>query len=449
MDEIEKLRAEGAYLDTASFTLDSLRARQKLADFQLPESGLWLVKLVQAAVVLKAPSITIVFGRSTVGVRFEAPDLPHAQQLLEQVMSGLIPKEPERLHLVTALRSCVSDTTESVEWHSGGGRVQLDAKGTLTSASVQLGFQLVATRPARARSLSKTLATSISHLVRNTAEEYEAVAQRCWVCPIPVWLDGRPLQRGYDSPLLRGFLESPGDVLMQYEKTRINLPVCCLAVRQIGPLPDRPTLNGIESQAELHKPVLKYRTFLRWAQEGGCIGAALTLQCYWGCKQRIDFVCDGAVVASHELDWKLPKPKPDLYFGAGPHHAGVRLLFAVETGELDLSQFEVRDKAALAGRLLDQVRVPLLEMLEDLLAKMGEFYYFPFTPGGGKAMGLTLGTYALGGAAILGAWFLAPIGMMSGAAAYANLNATRKRLQSAVKAIQEAVEGGKGPDLDA
>ncbi len=440
MDEIEKLRCEGTYLDTASFTLDSLKARQKLAEFQLPGSGLWLVKLVQAAVVLKAPSITIAFARSTVTVRFEAPFLLEATELLNLVMSGQIPPQRERLHLVTALRSCASATTESVEWHCGGGRVKMDKQVTLTSTSWETGFLLVASRPPRARTLSKTLATSISHLVRNTAEEYEAVAQRCWVCPIPVVLDGRPLQRGYDSPLLRGLLNTPGEVILQYEKSRANLPVFCVGVRQIAPLPDRPTLNALDSRAELCKPVLKQGTFLRWRNEGDPIGAALTVQCYRGCKQRIDFVWDGAVVASHDLDWQLSKP--NTFLGRGQHHVGVRLIFAVDQNELDLTQFEVRDKAALARQLLDQTRSALLELLEELVNKMEELYYIPFGSTSGKAFGLSVGTYALGGSAILGLWFLGPIGVMAGGVAYANLMGYRNRVQTALKAIQSVVGEG-------
>lgn len=441
MDEIERLRAGGNYLDSASFTLDSLKARQKLADFQLPESGLWLVKLVQAAVALQAPSISIAFARSHVTVRFQAPELPEAQDLLQLVMSGQLPQDPRQLHLVTALRSCAGDTTESVEWHSGGGRVKMDTDSTLTTSSQEAGFLLITSRPPRARTLSKTLATSISHLVRNTAEEYEAVAQRCWVCPIPILLDGRPLQRGYDSPLLRGLLTSPGEVLMQYEKSRAHLPAFCVGLRQIAPLLGRPALAALESRAELRKPVLKHGTFLRWADEGSPIGAALTVQSYRGCGHRVDFVWDGAVVASQELDWQVAKPT--YFLNRGQHHVGVRLIFAVEGQELDLTQFEVRDKAGLADQLVERVKVPLLELIEELLAQMGELYYLPFTSSSGKAYGLGVGAYALGGSAILGVWFLAPVGMMAGGVAYANLMSYRKRVQSALKAIREALTKGK------
>ncbi|MBX3166647.1 MAG: hypothetical protein KF760_04515 [Candidatus Eremiobacteraeota bacterium] len=437
MDEIEKLRAEGAYLDTARFTLDSLKARQKLAGFQLPESGLWLVKLVQAAVVLKAPSITIAFARSTVSVRFEAAKLPEAQDLLNLVMSGQLPQEPEKLHLVTALRSCASATTESVEWHSGGGMVKLDARVTRTGTSEQPGFQLIATRPPRARTLARTLATSVSHLVRNTAEEYEAVAQRCWVCPIPVLLDGRPLQRGYDSPLLRGLLDTPGEVILQYEKSRANLPTFCVGIRQIPPLPGRPALAALESRAELRRPVFKQGTFLRWRNEGDSIGAALTVQCYRDCKQRIDFVWDGAVVASHELEWQLARPKS--WLGHGQHHLGLRLVFAVDGAELDLSQFEVRDKAALARQLMEQCKPALLELIEELLNRIRELYYVHFTFTAGKAVGLGLGTYALGGSAVWGAWFLAPFGIAVGGGAYASLLSYRHIVQASLKALREAL----------
>lgn len=433
MDEIEKLRSEATYLDSASFTLDALKARAKLAEFQLPGSGLWLVKLVQSAVSLQASAIHIQFGRSAVTVRFDAPQLPTAEELLQQVMAGQITN-----HLVTALRSCAGVTTESVEWHSGGEKVQLNAQTTLVTTSQETGFLLVATRPPRARSLYKALATSVSHLVRNTAEEYEAVAERCWVCPIPIFLDGRPLPRGYDSPLQRGLLSTPGAVLMQYEKSRANIPVFCAGLRQIAPLADRPSLDALESRSQLHKPVYKYGTFLSWANEGNRIGACLSLQAYPGCDNRVDFVCDGAVVASQPLDLKIVKPKS--FLSGRAHHVGLRLVAAVAAEELDLSQFEVRDKARLANGLLEQVKAPLRQLLSDIAQKLPELYYLPFRKSAGKAYGVGMGAYALGAAALVGVPFLAPLGVIAGGITMANLHSYRQRVRRAIEALQQALD---------
>ncbi|MBN9417285.1 MAG: hypothetical protein J0I12_17700 [Candidatus Eremiobacteraeota bacterium] len=436
MDEIQKLRSEATYVDTASFTLDALKARAKLAEFQLPGSGLWLVKLVQAAVAFKAPGIQIQFARNAVSVRFEADGLPSAEELLEQVMGG-----QSCGHLVTALRSCAGALTESVEWHSGGVQVKMNSASTRSAPSSEGGFVLVATRPPRTRSFSRALATSVSHLVRNTAEEYEAVAERCWVCPIPILLDGRPLQRGYDSPLARGLFHTPGAVLMQYEKSRARLPTLCVGVRQIPALPDRPSLSAMESHAELHKPVYKQGTFLRWQFEGDPVGAALTLQAYRGCGHRIDFVLDGAVVSSFELELEVAKPK--YFLTDREHHVGLRLIFAVNADEVDLSQFEVRDKARLAAQLLEQVKAPLLEFLQGVLKRVPELYYLPFGSYNSKAFGLGMGAYTLGGAALVGIWFLAPIGVAAGGISYAHLTSCRQRVQKAIQAIQEALQNSE------
>ena len=50
---VQELRAEGALDSAGNFTLDACKAREKLAQRQQREAGLWLVKLIQAAHMLK------------------------------------------------------------------------------------------------------------------------------------------------------------------------------------------------------------------------------------------------------------------------------------------------------------------------------------------------------------------------------------------------------------
>ncbi len=433
MDKIQQLQGEAQYLNSDTFSLDSLRARQKLAEFQLPDSGLWLVKLVQAAVALRAPSIQIGFARNCVKVQFEADTLPDAQDLLNHVMAGHLPQPDGLFHLVTGLRACSGGNTEAIEWSCGSSRVKLDQAGSTSLVNLTPGFRLVASRPPRQRSLSETLATPVSHWLRNVAQEYDAVAQRCWVCPIPILLDGRQLERGYHSTLLRGLLHDPGSVLMQYEKSHANIPAFCVGLRQIAPLSQRPRLRALSSQAQLHKPVLKNGLFFHWEDEGDPIGAALSLQAYRACPNQIDFVWDGAVVASHQFHWNIPEPRS---FGVRSHHnLGVRLIFAVDPQELDLSQFEVRAKAELAGQLLERVKPALIELIERLLAEIESLIYVPFTPNHGKAVGIGAGTYALGGAMALGAWFLLPVGMVAGGVMSATIYKCRRKIQASLKAL--------------
>ena len=252
------------------------------------------------------------------------------------------------------------------------------------------------------------------------------------------------MRRGYDSPLLRGLLHTPGAVLLQYEKSRAGLPIYCVGVRQIPVLPGRPVLAALESRAELNKPVYKHGTFLRWEHEGDTIGAALTLQAYYGCGHRLDFVWDGAVVASHELEHQVAKPK--YLLTDREHHVGLRLIFAVSSEEVDLSQFELRDKARLANQLLEQVKAPLLELLQGILKRLPELYYLPFSSYSSKAYGLGLGAYALGGAAILGMWFLAPVSVVAGGISVSHLTSYRRRVQNAIRAIEQALQNPERSD---
>ena len=213
---LQSQQKEASYLDSAGFSIDSLRSRAKLAQFQLPEPGLWLVKLVQAAVALEATSIKIGFGQGQVNVQFWAPSLPQASQILDLVLSGQIPKDPALLHLVTCIRCSACDATQSVHWSCGDHTVTLDSQGTsLSPFSEPVLFRLSATRPYRSRSLSKTLASPVSYLIRQVAEEHEALVSRCWACPVQIRLDGRPLQSSYASPLQFGLLQTPFEVIMQ------------------------------------------------------------------------------------------------------------------------------------------------------------------------------------------------------------------------------------------
>ena len=62
-DFLSQLSQEGRFFESSSFTIDSLKAREKLSQFQMADSGLWLVKLVQAAVAAGAPSVRVQFEK--------------------------------------------------------------------------------------------------------------------------------------------------------------------------------------------------------------------------------------------------------------------------------------------------------------------------------------------------------------------------------------------------
>jgi hypothetical protein len=103
---------------------------------------------------------------------------------------------------------------------------------------------------------------------------------------------------------------------------------------------------------------------------------------------RIDFVCDGAVVDTHPLEWSSSTFK-----------LGICLIAPVGYSELDLSHFKVRNKTALARNLAHQALEPLKEMLHLLLDQVGSLDFTlaprPDSRAGVVGSGLARGVLAL------------------------------------------------------
>ena len=446
---LQEQQRGGRFVDSSQFTLDSLKARQKLAEFQLPEAGLWLVKLVQAAVVWESTSVRITFSRRQVQVEFSCPPSLEADAILHLVLSGEFPRDRAQAHLVTGIRACSGLSTESVQWSAGESQVALDAAGTRVWPGSQdsVGiFRLVATRPTPRRSLSKTLATSVSHWLRATADEYEAVSTRCWVSPIPIFLDGKPLQRSYDSLLQRGLPQNPGAVIAQME-SRQNPVQVCLGVRMIPELPGRPQLPVIDPGAEEHeweRPVYIHGTYLRWRGLQGPAGGALVVRHDKACSSGVDWVSDGAVVSRTPLHWDL---RHSHLLGALSlkYDCSARFILGVSPDELDLSQFEVRDKQALTQRLVAESLPYLEELLEELLGGMPSFWYLPFSSRFIKVVGAGLVGQVGWLTVSLGALATVPTAFLVGAVGAANMLVFRKLASKALTALLKHVQSLRQP----
>lgn len=430
---------DAVFVDSGSFSVDSLRARQKLARFQLANSGLWLVKLVQAAVALQAPGVEIRFARSEVSVQFEPEAALSASELLASVMDGSMPREAGLLHLLTGIRSSAGETTETVSWSVGGQEVTLDASGSHVAESTRPGFWLRATRPARRRTLSETLVTPVSHWLQNTADEYEAVCSRCWPCPIPVLLDGKPLERGSVSLLQKEVAKTPMGVLAQYERSRQSVLFACLSAEELPSLPDRPPLpTRLPEGPPLRKPVPRGETFLLRRQAESEVGGCVALWSWDGCSSAMVFVCDGAVVSTHTLPWNPPRRK-FLGIPGARNHFGVRFLFPVSSEELDLSHFEVRNREQLVSELLEYGVPVALSGIERVLAELPSFYYLPLKPRwvkAGAAWGAAqvVGTVAVAGPGIL------PV-IAGGVAVLAGMNIAHYRtdIRTGLKALRDSI----------
>jgi hypothetical protein len=435
-------QAEGRYFDTASFTINSVKALEKLSAHQLPGSGLWLVKLIQAAVAGGAESIAIKLGRKRVKVAFRPSAIWQADELLKTVLSGVLPQDQALGHLVTAIRGSSGSVTESVTWSCGEARVELSAQSCqVTAQPHSADFLLAATRPTRARSVAQTLSSSVTQLVKQTVEEHDAVRSRCWVCPIPITLDGQKLASGYDL-FKGGHVErSPWQVVRNWENVEGYVLSCCLGIRPIGNIevgPEIPYLvnrfpvSHSDLQVEVTRPVYKGEGFLRWnSDQQICRGAVAVMVGVPASSHRVNFVLDGAVVASHALPAWQPTSREFLgiTLSAKPQ-VGARAVIGVLPGDLDLSQFAVRDLdlPALQARLAPE----LTALVEKVSENLFRFYYVPFSRGKAPAVGLGVGAQMVLLTALTQGALLIPAAGMLAAITAINTASWRKKVRKAL-----------------
>lgn len=444
---LNSVQQEGRYFDSADFTINTLKAREKLGRYQLADSGLWLVKFVQAAVACGADSIKIGFGRAQVSVSFHNVLNWQADEVLQEVLAGTIPSDNALAHLVTGVRASAATTTETVSWACGEASVILHEDGGEVSPDDTGGqFALVATRPPRARSLKKTLSSSIAHLARQTIEEYDAVYSRCWASPIPVLLDGKQLERGYG--LLSGGKVAGGASrgFMDYQNSQ-QAVTACLGLAPVFGTEGRPMMpyatfgqcQEPTQEVQINKPVYFGDVFLSKAPSTEACRGVLALMAGRNMESSIEFVLDGAVIKSAPFSgWCPPAYKVfGMKTGVKPPIA-VRLFLPVRRQELDLSEFEVRDFDL--QNTMDEALPELRELIVLIQEHMGQFWYLFFSKKYRKLAGLGLGGQMAYVAAVTKGIAVAPMAGIMGVFAGANLMIWRSSVKSMLKQMHAHIE---------
>lgn len=394
-DFLEKAQASGQFESTSDFTINTLKARHKLAASQLPQEGLWLVKLIQAAVSCGAKKAEIQFGKREVQFHFEVEDWAwEPRKLLHDLLSGVLPSDTTLFHLFAGLRNSLFEDTVRAEWRIATRdklfRARFDESGTKVDEEPNPGangFWLTTSRPPRWPGFKKAAHTPVKHLVRRTADEYMAIQNYCWTCPIPLYLDGRRLENRYVPSL-------------DFHEDRMLHRA--LAVQHVGSYKVRPVLlvkrglagapnltipweddGGAKTDVDFqgHTVQLKKRayfgqTWMDWADPPAeDIGAYLILVFGAQFDSRIEFVCDGVVVSYEELPWSSGKLK---VFGAdmpaNQFKVSVKLLVSVPAGELDLSHFNVREKSLYLDKWEAAAREATIEACEAVLANSRKFW---------------------------------------------------------------------------
>lgn len=437
----------GEYVQTSEFTLNSLKARQKLSQYQLSDSGLWIVKLVQTAVSSGADQITVTFGKKRVDVVFANTRGIRAGALLQLVLSGEIPGDSTLRHLVTGLRGSATFSSESVAWRCGGESAVLDSEGSrLESTEDDGNFVFACTRPSRQRAFSKTLATSVSQLVKETAEEYEALYRRCWPCPIPIIIDGKPMLRGYGLVNAGYIEESPWQVLLSYENSRRSSVSAVLAKTGVPAalghltLPFREAM-GPDSPPQVTKPVYRGTAFLSWPEGSEDCRAAIVLESDLKAKDYVDYVLDGAVV--ERVPMNLHHAKSSFLgikvMGLGiAQQVCVRFVVPIRPEELDLSQFAVRERSAKDD--VASVFPAFESLIDEVLAKMSEFWYIPMSPSQARLTGASLSVPLVGSLLATKGVALIPLGIAGAWVVGGNTMMWRSGVTKGLRSLREEVQ---------
>lgn len=388
---LEGQSVRGVYDSTDVFTLDTLRMGRKMAAFQLGERGLWLVKLVQAAVTLQAPELSIQFQKRRVSVRFLSSQAgPSAQELLSRVFHSQPKTTPTLQHMVASLRACVGQDTELLRWEvrgpDGGDWVELSDDSTRAGdcessqgESWEYTFQLQ--RPAQGLEFKRALRQRCVDLVREVGDEYVAVLSRCWCAPLCLQLDGVDLKTGIPHPAMRHLTDCE---LVGCGVDRYHMGDHWLALRPLvleGCSADFPTAYWQQLTTapdfEVSDPVRPKECFLRWPELQG--GNGLLLVSFSSLAQPgVDFILDGAVV--DQVDFPYPRglrPTDRLLPAYQRQAVGFRLFVAVNPDQVDLSGFGVREKPDLARSLLEQARKPLLDTIGHLEDYLDHYNFAP------------------------------------------------------------------------
>ncbi|MCA9775826.1 MAG: hypothetical protein KC800_03885 [Candidatus Eremiobacteraeota bacterium] len=331
--------AQGLFQEEGEFRIAAEKALEKLSRFALPGPGLWVVKMLQAAVCAGAPSIEFTFERRRVSVKFENVEKWDAEALLHQMMGVALPSQPARRHLFAGILGAALGFSQEITWTCGGSQAHVNKSGA-QSKPVDPGFdfKFTATRPWRPAIKSGIISSPIRHLVRQTVQEFTALVEHGSVAPIPVLIDNRPWPSSYITavdrlPAKPGFdSEKPTgeQVLLAQiplhglDRPRVHYPI------------DSALLTGLDEWKE------DFQSICLSPDPDRPVEGVLCL--YW-CLQResrLNLMLDGVCLKRSILfeDPDLRRLKDVL----GPDFV-LDIYLEIDWDDLDLSQFAVRESS--------------------------------------------------------------------------------------------------------
>lgn len=353
--------AQGLFQEEGEFRIAAEKALEKLSRFALPGPGLWVVKMLQAAVRAGAPSIEFVFERRRVSVKFENVENWDAGALLYQMMGVALPAQPARRHLFAGILGAALGFSQEVSWSCGQSQAIANKNGAESKpASPGHDFLFTATRPWRPAIKSGIVSSPIRHLVRQTVQEFKALIEHSNVAPIPVLIDNRPWPSSYITttellPAKPGYdSENPkGDQVLLAQvplhalgRPRIHYPIDSTALTELDHWKE--DFQSLCLTADPAQPV-----------EG--------VFCLYSCLQResrLNLMLDGVCLQRSNL-FEDPNLR-GLRDALGPDFV-LDLYFEVGWEDLDLSQFAVRQRSHADSvlKIIPPLREVLIALIRD------------------------------------------------------------------------------------
>lgn len=201
LEWLKEKQSEGNADSEGSFTLTQDLAWDKLAAFQLPFTEAWAVKLVQAAVALKAQEIAVyqtwqatsVVMRGVCGLRHE--------ELVEAVLGWNRTPPPGLEHLSTAVRVLAKGVKRPFMLDYGEGVAQVWTGSRFAERKVSAR---------KDQSLNFTVyhfsfdthswQVSSDTMKATIVSLSDALVKHCYPCPVPLKLDGRAINGIHGDP---------------------------------------------------------------------------------------------------------------------------------------------------------------------------------------------------------------------------------------------------------
>ncbi len=178
---VEQQRDQGRYDSSGQFRLDRSRAKVKLQRHQMEQPAGYLLKLVQAAVLLRPRKIRVRLNSDAVEMILEEPEpLLNCSTVVEVLGQPLSRNKQDLLGCLSLGLNVAPATAIEFRDRPGGQAIRIAEDGIsewTVGTNNNYGLRLE-------REGLYTL-----------ANEHQALCQRACFSPVPIWLDGRLISR--------------------------------------------------------------------------------------------------------------------------------------------------------------------------------------------------------------------------------------------------------------